>query len=198
MVSGPLAIQKLGHITLPVHGVRNLGFGLQGDFIVGYKDNPDLFYHEFKSESFKLIWQKTIPQNQKFNSRKYTIPSEAIFLQINPDEVCLYDPDLSFISKVRAPGFMIGLLHGGRYAVVDNKASPGAPIKLSVVSILDLGSIHHHLDVPPKGQYGRDDVLIACGHEESGVAVTVLMKPFVDIYNDGELSSLFFMIRCIQ
>ena len=87
---------------------------------------------------------------------------------------------------------MIGLLHGGRYAVVDNYASPGVPIKLSVVSALDLGNIHHHLDVPPEREYDRDDQLVACGHEESGVAVWIRQRPFIDIYNpEGKLYTIY-------
>ena len=175
-----------------MRGVTSLLFGLQGDFIVGFKDSPDLFYYKFKSESFKLIWQRPIPGNQDFDCYKYTSPSGQTFLQTYSNEVCLYDQNLSLIRKLHAPGTMIGLLHGGRYVVVTNHASPGVPIKLSVVSALDLGSIHHHLDVPPEGEYDRDDGLVACGHEESGVAVTVLNKPYVDLYNrEGELGTIY-------
>ena len=175
-----------------MRGVTSLGFGLQGDFIISFKDSPDLFYYKFISESFKLIWKKPIPGNLNFNCWKYTSPSGEIFLKYRIEEICLYDQNLNLIRKLRAPGMMIGLLHGGRYAVVTNHASSGVPIKLSVVSALDLGNIHHHLDVPPEGEYDRDDWLLACGHEESGVAVTVHNKPYVDLYNrEGELGTIY-------
>ena len=206
LVSGLLTLQKLGHITLPDHGAASLGFGLQGDFITGFVNSPDLFYYKYTSGSFELMWKKSIKasflkhlftnvrhyREQNFNCIKYASPSGEIFLQTQGDEVWLYDQNLSLMRKLHAPGWMIGLLHGGRYAVVTNHASPGVPIKLSVVSVLNLGNIHHRVDVPPEGEYDRGNRLRACGHEESGVAVTVRYKPFVDLFNrEGELYTLY-------
>ena len=178
LVSGPLTLQKIGHITLPVRGEASPGFGLQGDFIVGFANSPDFFYYKYELQSFKLIWQKPILENMQFSDFKYTSPSGEIFLQSHTDEVCLYDQNLRIMKKLRAPGSMIGLLHGGRYAVVDNCESPGVPMKLSVVSALDLGNTHHHLNVPPEGEYDTSEVVHACGHEESGGGSNSLEKAF--------------------
>ena len=197
LVSGPLTLQKLGHIILAVRGVAFLDFGLQEDFIVGFLNSPDFYYYKYQSGSFRLIWQKQIPENLKFNCWKYTLPSGDIFLQLFLNKASLYDQQLRPIRTLHVPGIMIGVLHGGRYAVVKNNASPGVLIKLSVVSASDLGSTHHRLDVPPEGEYDRDDILKACGREESGVAVTVWNKPFVDIYDPaGELYTIYtYMIQ---
>ena len=192
LISGSLTLQKLGHIILPVRGAANLSFGLQEDFIGGFQNSPDFYYYKYQSGSFRLIWQKQIPENLKFSCLKHRLPSGDIFLQLYHSEASLYDQQLRPIRTLHAPGGMIGLLHGGRYAVVTNHASPGVPIKLSVVSASDLGSRHHRLDVPPEGEYDRDNHLFACGHEESGVAVTAFEKPFVDIYDPaGELYTIY-------
>ena len=173
-------------------GTASLGFGLQGDFIVGFEKSPVLFYYKHQTENFEVIWNKTVAKNLTYNCLKYASPSGEIFLQRYTIKVCLHDQQLSLIRKLHAPGTMIGLLHGGRYAVVNNEASPGVLVKLSVVPALDLGSVHHHLDVPPEGECDRGDELHACGHEESGVAVVVLEKPFVDLYNpEGELYTIY-------
>ena len=188
MVSGPSIIQKQGHIKLPVDDTASIGFGLQEHFIIGYQNSPDFYYYKYKSGSFKLIWQKTIPESHIYACFKYISQGGEIFLQSHYDKVYLYDQELRHIRTLPAPGVMFGLLHGGPYAVVPNRASPGVPIKLSVVSSSDLDNTHHHLDVPPEGAYDWGRSLFACGHEESGVAVIARNQTFVDLYNPaGEL-----------
>ena len=184
-------MQKQGHIKLPVHCTAHLGFGLQENFVIGDDNSPDLYYYKYKSGSFKLVWQKTVPENQVFDCWKYISPRGEIFLQCDYDSVSLYDQELRHIRTLPAPGEVSGLLHGGQYAVVTNHASPGVRIKLSVVSLSDLENTHHRLDVPSEGAYDRDDYLCACGHGESGVAVIARTKPFVDLFDTaGELHTI--------
>ena len=171
--------------------------------MVGFQNCPYLFYYKHTSDSFELVWKKSIKSSflervlnplahteHDFDCYKYTAPCGVIFLQTSIDEVCMYDQQLSLIRKLRAPGWMIGLLHGAAYAVVTNEASPGIPTKLSVVSVVDMGAVHHNLDTPPEGEYGESDVLLTCGHEWSGVAVIVFGEPFVDLY--GPEGDFFF------
>ena len=170
----------------------SFGYSPQDIFVLSYVNSDYLYYYKYKSMAFKLIWKKPIPENEKFYSRSFISSKGEIFLQSFYDYVRVYDQELRLIRTLPAPGMIHGILHGGQYAVVDNLASHFVSKKLSVVSTLNLGKTHHHLDVPPGGVYDRNDMLGACGHHESRVAVVSSKKPYVDIYDQaGELYTIY-------
>ena len=147
-----------------------------------------MFYFEYQSGKFKLVWNDKIPKEVKFDCLKHMSPRGEFFLQQYSEEVCLYDRRMRLITKRSSPGGMLLLLPGGERAVVDNRCSPSTEtegIRLSVTSVAKPHDTHYQLDTPPDGPYTIEDRVRVCGLEDGRLAVVVRDKPFCDIYNNG-------------
>ncbi len=183
-VIADVKLEKLGKIRLPVRGVAGLGFG-QGNFLVGFKHDPNLYFYTLRYSGFELIWKKAIPKELKYSCRKYITPRGEFIIQSNP-EVSHFNPSLEHIRTVPSPGALICLLPGGERALVDNRCSPSSRtegLRLLVTSSSNPATIHHQLAVPEEGAYLREDHVLACGREDGWLAVTVRKKATFDIYD---------------
>ena len=188
-VSVPITVQKVSRTVLPVRGTANLFFG-QGSFIVGFKDTNELILFGLNDNEYKIMWRKMVPEGLAYSCYKHVSPSKELYLQLFPREASEFNGELELQRKLSTPGTMIGLLAGGKLAVVKDNASPGTDssvVRLSVAPVDSLHEAHYRLDVPRDGPYTRQDTLYACGLADGRVAVTSFNKPFVDIYdNKGE------------
>jgi hypothetical protein len=194
LAGSTVKLEKLVEIRLPGSCGVNLGFG-QGNFLVGFKDDPNFHYYAICSSGFELKWSKPIPTNQIYICRKIITPREEFLLQSHNQEVSLYGPSLEHIRTVPTPGLLICLLPGGERALVGNHCSPSTlteGLRLLVTSTSAMATIHHQLAVPEEGPYDRKDVVLACAREDGWLAVVVLKKSPVDIYDDEGEGSLVY------
>ena len=178
-------MRKLSNITLPSTDTAYLWFG-QDSFIVGFKNDPNYHYYKYTVSKYKPILKKSIPDGLTANRYTHLSENRDIFIQRYNDEVWRHNEDLQVIEKLHSPGAMIGLLHGGKDAVVDNSAqiTEGEGLRVSVAPVTNLLAPHYRLDIPHAGAYKREDVLYACGRQDGRIVVIALRQPFVDFYSD--------------
>jgi hypothetical protein len=142
-----------------------------------------MFCNEYNTK-----WQKPIPKGLTHYSYKHVSNTNTIFIQHSDCIVSLFNGALELTKKLPSPGRMVGLLVGGRLAVLDDRASPGnatSPVRLTVASVDKLMVPVARLEVPQDGLFTRQATLHACGRPDGTVAVIYLNKPFVDIYDSS-------------
>ncbi len=180
-------MQKVASTVLPDRDVAFVDFG-QGNCMVAYKNNDHFHFYEYIDKEYKIKWQKPIPEGRTYDDYKHVSHNKTIFVQSGLSEVSLFNGALELIRKLPSPGTMIGLLSGGRLAVLTDHASPGSatsPVSLTVAPVDKLKVPVARLGEPRDGPYARQDELHACGRADGTVAVITLNKPFVDIYNSS-------------
>jgi WD40 repeat protein len=175
-------LKKVSKLIIPVKKNAFVHFG-QDHFLAVYTDDNTLHFYEYTGNQYNCLWDKPMPEGLAFNSYKHVSPRKDIYISFHLSEVSLFNGDLELKKKLKSPGAMIGLLAGGKLAVVTEASS--SHVKVSVAPVGTLHEPSTRLEEPKEGAYLRENTLCACGRQDGTVAVIAVKKPFVDIYSSS-------------
>ena len=183
----PKSTNKVGMLDIGNQDAE-VGFGYNGECLVGTKQSSNLNLYQFTNNQHKLLWRKPIPNGLNYNCRKFIAPSGTIVMR-NPgydkQPTPVFDRDLKPLKYFTPTSDYINGLHRDDYITYFKLCRDHTRGAILLKSLKN-HNLLVELDQPFQGSLQLGDWVHLCANPTSGWIVLVnYRQKWLDIFDDS-------------